>query len=392
MQIESLDILSAGTGWRNLIVVKLTTDTGVVGYGEATIEYGDRALMAYLPEIFTAVKGRDPRDIDDVFAAMVYADYWRSGFIARTAFSAIELACWDLKGRIEAKPVWQLLGGKRPQPLRAYANGWYRSDRDPERIAELAEKVVARGYLALKIDPFGAGDKTLSPEEMEISLAIIRNVRLAVGDNVELFIEGHGRFDLDFAVVLAAAMEPYRPGFFEEPLIPELNDQLPQLVSSTRIPIALGERLSTPKLFEWVTTGCDNLVLQPDICHIGGINALTQVVHLAESRGWSVAPHNAGSPLATTHAVHLGIASPAIVVQETFDDFEEPWVRQGFAGHVQVNNGHYDVGSEPGFGVTVQEEVLAAHPMTDEHLDLYAEGWEQRTMETGDTSSTNRSQ
>ena len=92
MQIESLDILSAGTGWRNLIIVKLTTDTGDVGYGEATIEYGDRATMAYLPEIFTAVKGRDPRDIDDVFAAMVCADYWRSGFIVRTAFSAIQLA------------------------------------------------------------------------------------------------------------------------------------------------------------------------------------------------------------------------------------------------------------------------------------------------------------
>ena len=117
MHIDSLDILTLGTTWRNLIIVKLTTDDGLVGLGEATIEYGDRALMAYLPEIFQrAVKGRDPREIEAIFAAMVKADYWRSGFLARSAFSAIEMACWDIKARHQSKPVWRLLGSMR-EPL-----------------------------------------------------------------------------------------------------------------------------------------------------------------------------------------------------------------------------------------------------------------------------------
>lgn len=382
MRIESLGILTSGTTWRNLIIVKLTTDDGRVGLGEATIEYGDRALIAYLPEIFgRAVKGRDPGDIDGVMAAMVHADYWRSGFIARTAFSGIELACWDLRGHAEGRPVWQLIGGRRPDPLPAYANGWYRTDRDPVRVAAAARDVVERGYRAMKIDPFGAGIGNLALAQVDLSMAIIREVRAAVGDDVALFVEGHGRFDLDCATTLARRMEPYHPDFFEEPLIPELNHQLPQLIRRTDVTIALGERLSTPAAFEPLCGNCAKLVLQPDICHIGGISGLRAVAAMARERGWRLAPHNAGGPLATTHAVHLGLATPTVAVQEVFDDFEEPWVGQAFAGRARVRDGRFGLPEQPGFGVQADEAILAEHPMTDQHLDLFAEGWEQRRTE-----------
>jgi len=265
--------------------------------------------------------------------------------------------------------------------LLAYANGWYRSERDPEQIAQLAQQVVQRGYQAMKIDPFGAGHEQLSAHERQISLAIIRQVRQAVGDDIELYVEGHGRFDLPTAMDLANEMEPYRPGFFEEPLIPELNDQLPELIRQTNVTMALGERLSTPKLFEWVTADCDQLVLQPDISHIGGICGLREVIYLADQRGWRVAPHNAGGPLATTHAVHLGLTEPAIMIQETFDDFEQTWVRQAFPGRAEVVDGQYALSEQPGFGVNVQEDLLNEHPFTDLHLDLYAQGWERRADE-----------
>ena len=381
MRIESLDILTAGTTWRNLIVVKLTTDDGLVGLGEATIEYGDRALMAYLPEIFQrAVKGRDPRDIPALLAAMVKADYWRSGFIARTAFSAIELACWDIKARHEHMPVLRLFESDRDQPLPVYANGWYRTSRDPQLVAEAAAAVVEQGYRAMKIDPFGTGDESLSRDEADRSLAIVREVRDAVGDEVEIYIEGHGRFDLGTSVQLAKAMEPYRPGFFEEPLIPELNGLLPKLIEQTSVPIALGERLSSPEMFEPLAL-CPRLVLQPDLCHVGGIQAAMRVAEMAASRGWQLAPHNAGGPLATTHAMHFGLAHQQVMVQEVFDDFEADWVREAFTGRATVQAGCSAVSEEPGFGVDIREDILVRHPFVDRHLDLFTEGWEQRSAE-----------
>lgn len=383
MHLKHLDILTAGTTWRNLIIVQLVTDEGLIGLGEATIEYGDRALIAYLPEIFTrAVRGCDPRDVDGILAAMVKADYWRSGFIARTAFSGIELACWDLAAKAEGKPVWDLLGNPRPTPLTAYANGWYRTKRDPEDMAEAARHVVEHhGYTAMKIDPFGAGDTTLTAEEFDLSIAIVRHIRAAVGDQVELFVEGHGRFDLPCATRLAKAMEPFRPGFFEEPLVPELNHHIPKLIEQTNITIALGERLSHPSLFETFLRDCSNLVLQPDLTHIGGIRGAQQVSAMANQRGWRVAPHNAGGPLATAHNLHFGITSPDVLVQETFDDFEDPWVMEAFTGSVPIRQGRFERPSSPGFGIRINPDVIDAHPFVDLHLDLFAEGWEQRHAE-----------
>jgi galactonate dehydratase len=383
MRIEALDIRTAGTSWRNLILVRLTTDDGLSGWGEATIEYGDRALLAYLPEIFArAVKGRDSRDIEGLMASMVRADYWRSGFIARTAFSAIELACWDICAKELGLPVWRLVGAKRTDPLPAYANGWYRSERDPELIAEAALAVLAKGYRALKIDPFGAGERNLTSSEFDKSMAIIGEVRRAVGDEVEIFIEGHGRFDLAFALRIACAMEPFRLGFFEEPLIPELNHHLPELVRGTSIPIALGERLSSPDMFERLLKECDRLILQPDLCHVGGLRAAREVARMAADRGWRVAPHNAGGPLASTQTTHFSLVTPAVMVQEVFDDFEEPWVRESFPGRVTCEGGQMVVPEAPGFGVEPREELLATHPFKDRHLDLFEEGWEQRRVET----------
>ncbi len=379
MRIETLDILTAGTSWRNLIVVKLVADDGTVGFGEATIEYGDRALLAYLAEIFArAAKGLDPRDPQAVLDAMTHADYWRSGFIARTAFSGIELACWDIKGQAEGKPVWRMLAAQRSDPLLAYANGWYRTRRDPQRVAAAAAGVVERGYRALKIDPFGAGLGSLTESEWDRSLAIVREVRRAVGDQVELFVEGHGRFDVSSAAKLARAMEPMRPGFFEEPLIPELNHQLPKLIEQTAVPIALGERLSSPAQFEPLLRDCTRLVLQPDLCHVGGMLAAQRIAKMADQRGWRLAPHNAGGPLATTHAVHFGLTTPAVMVQEVFDDYEEPWVLEAFEGSAKVVGGAHCVSKAPGFGVKVHDQVLDQHPFSDRHLDLFAEGWEQR--------------
>ena len=379
MRVDSLNILTTGTSWRNLIIVKLTTNNGLIGLGEATIEYGDRSLMAYLSEIFErVVKGRDPRDIDAILAAMVKADYWRSGFIARTAFSAIELACWDIKARHESLPVWRLLEPNRQQPLPVYANGWYRTTRDPQRVAEAAATVIKRGYRALKIDPFGAGDESLSTDQAQRSLAIVREVRQEVGDEIEIYIEGHGRFDLPTAVRLAKALEPYRPGFFEEPLIPELNGQLPELIAQTNVPIALGERLSCPEMFEPLVGSCARLVLQPDLCHVGGILEAKRVAEMAASRGWQLAPHNAGGPLATTHAIHFGLAHQQVTIQEVFDDFEEDWVRDAFVGRAMTERGYATVSDKPGFGIEVDENLFARHPFTDRYLDLFTEGWEQR--------------
>ncbi len=173
-------------------------------------------------------------------------------------------------------------------------------------------------------------------------------------------------------------MEPYRPGFFEEPLIPELNGQLPELIAQTNVPIALGERLSCPEMFEPLVGSCARLVLQPDLCHVGGILEAKRVAEMAASRGWQLAPHNAGGPLATTHAIHFGLAHQQVTIQEVFDDFEEDWVRDAFVGRAMTERGYATVSDKPGFGIEVDENLLARHPFTDRYLDLFTEGWEQR--------------
>ena len=241
MRIEDLRVTVVGAPWRELTFVELTTDDGRTGLGEVRMVNKTETLVACLRELGPRyVVGSDPFEVERLGWHFGRGEYGRPGEVSQSALSAFDMACWDLIGQALGTPVHRLLGGRFRDRVPAYANGWYQAEREPARIAELAAGVVARGYRALKLDPFGAASVRLSAPERRLSLAIVEAVRSAVGSDIEIMIEMHGRFGAAEAIALARDLEPFRPAWIEEPVPPENPEPLRRVRAATTIPVAAG--------------------------------------------------------------------------------------------------------------------------------------------------------
>jgi galactonate dehydratase len=383
MKITKLKTFVLGSGWRNLILLRLETDEpGLYGIGEATVQWGDEGMLGYLASLEKRyLLGQDPRDIESLWERVYRNEYWRRDFFVCSALGGVEMACWDILGKSLGVPVWRLLGGKCRDVIPAYANGWYQVERTPEAIARRAEAVIGMGYRALKIDPFGAGSYEMSESEKQRSVEIIAAVRAAIGPDAELFIEMHGRFAAHTAVDLCRRLAPYRPGWFEEPVPPENMHALADVrraVAPLGIPVAAGERLFTRYLFLDVFRERAVDIIQPDVCHAGGLAETRKIAAMAEAHYMPVAPHNACSPVGTMASIHLAVATPNFKIQETFDDMVEPWVRDAVIDRPQIQDGCFPLPKKPGLGVDLDEAVIAAHPPKEGFMDFWKTGWEKR--------------
>jgi galactonate dehydratase len=383
MKITGLTTFVLGSGWRNLILLRVDTDVpGLHGIGEATVQWGDEGMLGYLASLEKRyLIGADPRDIEALWERVYRNEYWRRDFFVCSALGGIEMACWDILGKSLGVPVWRLLGGKCRDTVHAYANGWYQVERTPEAIAARAAEVIRKGYTALKIDPFGSGSYEMTEEEKIRSVAIIAAVRDAIGPGPELFIEMHGRFAVHTAIDMCHRLAPFRPGWFEEPVPPENLNALTDVrraVAHLGIPVAAGERLFTryPYLDLFRDRAVD--IIQPDVCHAGGLSETRKIAAMAEAHYMPVAPHNACSPVGTMASLHVAVCTPNFKIQETFDDFVEPWVRDAVIGRPEVNNGCFGVPEAPGLGVELNEAVIAAHPPMEGFMDFWKAGWEKR--------------
>jgi galactonate dehydratase len=387
MKITGLKTFVLGSGWRNLILLRLDTDVpGLYGIGEATVQWGDEGMLGYLVSLEKRyLIGQDPRDIEALWERVYRNEYWRRDFFVCSALGGVEMACWDILGKSLGVPVWRLLGGKCRDTVRAYANGWYQVERTPEAIAARAAEVIRNGYTALKIDPFGAGSYEMNEEEKVRSVDIIAAVRKAVGPEPEIFIEMHGRFATHTAIDMCHRLAPFRPGWFEEPVPPENLNALLEVrraVAHLGIPVAAGERLFTR--FPYLDLFRDRAVdiIQPDVCHAGGIAETRKIAAMAEAHYIPVAPHNACSPVGTMASLYVAVCTPNFKIQETFDDFVEPWVREAVSGRPEVKNGHFSLPEAPGLGVDLNEAVFAKHPPMEGFMDFWKSGWEKRDTYT----------
>jgi galactonate dehydratase len=379
MQLERLEVFQVGTSWRNLIVARLTTDDGIEGLGEATIQWGDEAVVAYLPVLFERyARGHDPRAIEGLWNRIYRNEYWRYGATFSTALAAIDMACYDIVARQLGEPVHTLLGGPVRPTLPAYGNGWYQVDRDPAALADAARTALATGYRRLKFDPFGDGDLVLENVDLDRVVALVEAVREAVGPEVELYIEGHGRFGVEAAIRAARALEPYRPGWIEEPVPPENVDALREVTAATTVPVAAGERWYSRHAFRRPLEIGALRIAQPDIGHVGGITEARKIAAMADTYYVPVAFHNAASPLMTMAALQLGLATPNFKVLEVFDEFMQPHVREAFRGRPRLLDGGYPIPTEPGFGITLDEYVIRQFPPRSAALDFWRPGWERR--------------
>jgi len=370
-----------GTAWRNLTFVRVLTDEGLEGVGEVRMLNHTDALLGYLEEAApNHLIGQDPTQIEALVQRMYRNDYARAGEIAMSAIATVEIACWDILGKRLGLPVYQLLGGAVRDTIKAYANGWYTVERTPTEFHAAAQRAVAKGYRALKFDPFGAGFYELDPAEKVRVLELVEAVRDAVGPENEILIEMHGRFNPATAIELARDLEPFKPSWVEEPVPPENLKALKKAADKINLPIATGERIHTRhdfrELFELQAAD----VIQPDITHLGGLWETRKLAAWAESYYVLMAPHNVGGPVSTAAALHLAAATPNFKIQEHFNDFAEEWVKQAAPGNPEVVDGAFALPSGPGLGVTLDEAVLAEHPRRHVFFNLFAEDWHRRQV------------
>jgi galactonate dehydratase len=379
VKITDVRIFTMGSAWRNFVFAHVRTDEGVSGIGEARPVNREEAVAAYLDAIaHRYVIGSDPFNIEDMVLRITRDDFETPGATEMTAIAIVEMACWDIVGKVTQQPVYRLLGGACRDRIKAYANGWYTGERTPKAFAQAARRVIDRGYRALKLDPFGAGAGELEREEHLASLALVEAVRDAVGPEVEIFVEMHGRFTAAQAIALAHDLERFAPGWIEEPVPPDQPGALVRVASQVTTPVATGERLHTRGAFRDLLALGATDILQPDISHCGGLLETKKIAAMADTYGLLLAPHNVGASVSTAAALHFAACTPNLKILEYFNDFAEPHVKESATGLPEVRDGYFALPSGSGLGVNFNEEVVEAHPYRRQHFNLFARDWHRR--------------
>jgi galactonate dehydratase len=379
MKITAVEPLVLGTSWRNLIFLKVKTDEGLVGIGECTLQNREEGALGYLQgAVRRHVIGSDPFNIEDRCLRMYRNEFWRGGAIATTVMSGIEIACWDIVGKACGQPVWRLLGGRCHDKIKAYANAWYTVERKPEEFAKRVQVVLEKGYKALKVDPFGPGSLEMTRQEKARSVELVAAIRSAVGPDVEIFVEMHGRFSAATAIELAAMLEPYNPGWIEEPCPPEDIPSLRKVADHVNVPVATGERYFMRYGFREVIESSAPDILQPDVIHTGGLLEMKKIAAMGDIRSMTMAPHNSNGPVCTAASVHFAFCTTNFKVQECFDDFSETWVVDAVPGTPRPNDGYFLPPDKPGLGITLNEELIKEHPMKEGFFNMWEPDWHMR--------------
>jgi galactonate dehydratase len=380
MRITDVRTWLVGNPWKNWLFVRVETDEGIHGVGEGTLNALTRTVGTAIDELRAQYIGLDPTRIELLLQRLIRDPYSEGGQLHMTAAAAIEVACWDIIGKSVGLPVHALLGGRMRDRVPVYANGWYRVARSPETFAQAARDVVARGYGALKFDPFGAAWRAQTRREEDLSVDIVAAVRDAVGRDVELMIEGHSRFSVATALRIADRLAPFRPTWFEEPVPHQHIASMVEVAHRSPVPIATGESFSSTHQFAELLAHDAVHILQPEPLSLGGIWRARQVAAMADAHYAMVAPHNAQGPVCGAISVQLGACVPNFLVMETFDEFNVAWARELVDHPLEVVDGSVEVWDRPGLGIDLDWERLDDHPYEPQHwLPLFGTGWELRT-------------
>jgi galactonate dehydratase len=379
MKITGIETFIAGNPWKNWLFARVLTDEGIHGVGEGTLNYFSRTVETAIHELKPLILGIDPFQVEVLSQKLIRDVYTDGAQIQMCAVAAIEMACWDIIGKSCGQPVYNLWGGRCHEKLRAYANGWYRGPRTPEDFAARATEVAARGYTALKFDPFGDNWRMLPRREFDLSIDIIRAVRDAVGAGVDLLIEGHCRFNVATAVELADAMHEFRPAWFEEPVHHANIAAMVEVARRSPVPIATGESFSNKQQFADLLKHDCVSILQPEPLNLGGLFATKKIADMVDAHYGMVAPHSAQGPVCSAACVQLNASLPNFFIHEIFDEFNEPWEKDIVTPAVEVVDGYIAIPDAPGLGIDLNVEEILRHPYQQEaSLGIFRAGWEQR--------------
>ncbi len=369
MRITRFETLMANAGLRNYLFIRLHTDTGLTGIGEASLEWQEKTVETLCHEwVGERVLGCDPFDIEAVVGGMI-RDQYQGGATIMTAISGFEIALWDIVGKACGQPVYRLLGGRCHRRIPAYANGWYGGMRTPREYAQRAREVAAMGYRAMKFDPFGVAWKDMTKDEIEGAVDLVAAVREAVGPRVGLMIEAHGRLSVDGALDVMRRLDRFDPVWYEEPVAPENLDLLAEVKRRSdsdrhSARIAAGERLYTMADFYRLTALRAADVVQMDVAHCGGILVSKKIAAMAAAQDMRISPHCSVGPVALAAALHVDASTPNFMIQEAFAEFDVPWRNALVRGWNPIRDGEFTPGvlDAPGLGLDIDDEEIAKHP------------------------------
>jgi galactonate dehydratase len=386
MKIKSYETFVIGTPWRNLTYLKIELEDGTIGFGEARILSKTHTVVEFLKDTKRHFIGHDVYDIEDLYRRFTLLDFEAPGPVTMTGLALVEMACWDCIGKLAKLPVYKLIGGKVCNKIPAYANGWYSVERTPEEFARAAQKVIDRGYIGLKFDPFGNGNLELSREEYVKSFDLIEAVHAVVKDRAQIFLEMHGRFAPSQAIEIAKDVEKFKPGWIEEPCRPDDLGALQKVANHIHLPIATGERLYSAQQFRDLFPMRVVDVIQPDINQCGGLLEVKKIASTAESYNVLVAPHNVGGILTTVATLHLLATLRNGKTLEHFNDFADSEVKKAGTPYPEVVDGFFSLPDGPGWGVEIDIDFLRANEASktdgvydDPGLNLFvASEWNKR--------------
>ena len=374
MKITAVKTVVVNAEMRNWVFVKVETDeAGLFGWGEASLEWKTRAVVGVVEDLAPMVIGEDPTRIEHLYQKLYRQSFWRLGVIGMSGISAIEQGCWDILGKSLGVPVHRLLGGAVRDRVRMYTHLGGGSMKavyetfDPAPLIDLAQQVVARGYTALKVVFVPYSEPLMGVAYVKRLRELMEKLRLAVGDRVDIMIDFHGRAYPAMAIQYINALAEFNPFFCEEPVPPENVAAMREVRQAVCVPIATGERLVTRHQFREIFEQQACHVIQPDLCHCGGLMEGKKIAAMAEAYYMGVAPHNPLGPVANAAALHFDLSTPNFLIQEDMLS-DVPWRWEVVRHSLETRDGYWLPSEKPGLGVEVDEQEAAKHPFQQEVL------------------------
>lgn len=379
MKITAVETLVCHARMRNWVFVKVTTDqAGLIGWGEATLEWHTRGVVGAIEDLAQLVVGEDPRRIEHVWQMMHRQHFWHgNGIVRSTAISGIDIALWDIAGKVAGMPCSQLWGGPVRDWVRTYCHlgggnmeDFYETSiEDARRFGDLAREAVEAGFTAFKSMAVPPTMPIEGLRPIRLAEAAVAAMREAVGDEIDIMVDCHARPSPAMGLRFGKALDPYGLYFFEEPCWPESVDGLAQINASITTPVATGERVTDLADFQRLfnARACD--ICQLDITHCGGLTAARRIAALADAHRIALAPHNPQGPVSTAASLEFGFSQPSYIICETVHE-DVPWrqdvVTEGFV--VEDQGRIVRPNTKPGLGIEINETEVAKHPFQQEEL------------------------
>jgi galactonate dehydratase len=389
MKITAIETFVCHARMRNWIFVKVCTDQpGLFGWGEATLEWHTRGVVGAIEDLSQLIIGEDPRRIEYLWQMMWRQHFWHGhGIVRSTAIAGVDLALWDILGKIHQVPCHQLWGGAVRDYVRLYCHlgggnmeSFYETPVDnAKQFAELALSAVADGYTAFKSMAVPPTMPLEGLRPIRSAEACVAAMREAVGDSIDIMVDCHARPSPAMGLQFAKALEPYGLYFFEEPCWPESIEGLATIAAAVTTPIATGERVTHLAGFRELFAAKACSVCQMDITHCGGLTEARRVAALVDAYRLALAPHNPQGPVSTAASLEFGFSQPSYIICESVQN-DVPWrqdvVAEGFTVSVEPEGKIVRPNTRPGLGITINEAEVRKHPFQQEVLQraFYRDG------------------